>query len=78
MTNRVATYQGHKFNTSIEYSCGFPQGSISGPLLWIIVANTLLSQIEENTDFANDKFVAFADDILFVHKSRIWKSSLLR
>lgn len=46
-----------------------PQESCSGPMLWIIVANTLLSQIEENTDFANVKLVAFENDFLFVPKA---------
>lgn len=42
---------------------GCPQGSILGPLSWILAFNRLLKTLEIET---NNKFVAYADDLLVV------------
>lgn len=61
MDDSLLTCRDHSFSHSVEYNCGVSQGSCSGQLLWIIVANTLLRHFEGSNYFANDKLLAFAD-----------------
>lgn len=47
----------------IDYNVGIPQGSCSGPLLWLLVINELLNCNNSSLDF---KLITFADDILIL------------
>ena len=52
---QYVTYNGTQSNT-LEMSCGVPQGSVLGPLLFIIYTNDLADCIENSTT------ILFADD----------------
>ena len=62
-------YQRININTlTSSYSklrCGVPQGSIIGPLLFIIYTNDIFSELNEN-----EKMYMYADDTLLVNKGR--------
>lgn len=66
LSNRSVTFEAQEFSMVHNYNCGVPQGSNSGPLLWLLVADTLLNAFEKNRLFSEDKLFAFADDFLFV------------
>ena len=68
---QYVTYNGTQSNT-IEMSCGVPQGSVLGPLLFIIYTNDLPDCIENATTilFADDTTIyESASDINYLYRS---------
>ena len=66
--SRYVTYDGIKSNASF-LNCGVPQGSILGPLLFIIFINDIFNVSELLFT------VSYADDACFLLGRKIWKIS---
>ena len=69
---QYVTYNGTRSNT-LEMSCGVPQGSVLGPLLFIIYTNDLPDCIENAATilFADDTTIyESASDIYYLYRSR--------
>ncbi|GBL79128.1 Putative protein in type-1 retrotransposable element R1DM [Araneus ventricosus] len=55
-------------NTEFNYSKGVPQGSCLGPVLWLLIADRLLRQMDEQE---NIMCTMFADDILIMSSGMV-------
>ncbi|GBM47514.1 Putative protein in type-1 retrotransposable element R1DM [Araneus ventricosus] len=55
-------------NTEFNYSKGVPQGSCLGPVLWLLIADRLLRQMDEQE---NIMCTMFADDILIMSSGTV-------
>ncbi|GBM65089.1 Putative protein in type-1 retrotransposable element R1DM [Araneus ventricosus] len=55
-------------NTEFNYSKGVPQGSCLSPVLWLLIADRLLRQMDEQE---NIMYTMFADDILIMSSGTV-------
>lgn len=63
LTNRSVLVKGTGYSFGRFIGQGCPQGSILGPLLWLILANEILKSF----DGYNGRLLAYADDFLYLY-----------
>lgn len=71
LNNRTATTQGDMSKYDHVITRGCPQGSVLGPLCWLLIAEELLSAIELTPEY---QVVAYADDFLFIFSGTNWRT----
>lgn len=74
-----ATKIENQFSSVRSITSSVPQGSILGPILFIIYVYDIASNIDQSQDvllamFADDKLIAHANDDLFIAQSNLQKS----